>query len=116
MEWLKDLKPEELPENYREMLAVIGAETKNELLSLRVVLALATHYNKQGVYFSGLDVIVQKKKREYVLANRGKRASDLARVTGWSERTIYDIYEEVARNRQRDLFNKEEQDVAAQKG
>ncbi len=108
MEWLKEIKKEELPENYREMFDIIMQSMPgylNEVSAMAILIGLATHYNKQGFYFSGIDAVISRKKREYVIRNRGKKkVSELARITGFSERMIYDIFEELQRSRQRDMF------------
>lgn len=114
MEWLKDLKKEELPETYQNMLRVlvegdeemsIKASIPDPLMALQAVIALSVYYNKQGFYFSGIDDVVKQKKREFVIRWQGKRrVAELARITELAERSIYSIYEELQRNKQRDLF------------
>jgi Mor family transcriptional regulator len=118
MEWLKDLRKEELPENYQDLLRLltegdealkIGVTVPDLVRALQVVIALATYYNKQPFYFSGLDAIIARRKREYIIKNRGRvRVSDLARYTGLSQQSVYDIFEELQKSKQRDLFTAED--------
>lgn len=105
MEWLRDLKKEELPENYQEMLALLSEALCDDVLAFRAVLALSTYYNKQPFYFSGIDAIVSRKKREFVIRNRGRiRVSELVRITGLAQRSVYEIFEELQASKQKDLF------------
>lgn len=97
MKWIKDIKPEELPEQYQEMVEVIGLE--NTML-------LVQKFGKTGFYFRGLDALIEKKKKEYVRKKHdGSRASilKLARETDYSERWIYVILGEKD-DRQENLF------------
>lgn len=95
MEWLKDIRMEDLPESYREMAELIGLEH---------TITLAQHYNKQGFYFSGIDALISAKKREFILRHRGRPARELARLTGWSERQVYNVLEEERDSRQQKLL------------
>ena len=111
MEWLKDLKKEELPENYQEMLTVLVGAVGDDLKALRAIIDLAKYYNKQPFYFSGIDAIVSRRKREFIIKNRGRmRVSDLARTTQLSQQSIYDIFEELQKSKPRDLFIKGDED------
>jgi Mor family transcriptional regulator len=114
MDWLKNITIEELPENYQEMVRLlvegdsamkIHASLPDRAAAFSVIMALATYYNKQPFYFSGLDAIISRRKREYVIKNRGMRVADLARATGWSQQAIYDVFESLQKSRQNDLFS-----------
>ncbi|GAB4485952.1 MAG: hypothetical protein OHK006_13000 [Thermodesulfovibrionales bacterium] len=96
MNWLDDLRIEDLPETYREMAGIIG---------LGHTLKLAQHYTKQGFYFRDLDEIVSRKKAEYIRAHfNGCNHRELARATGYSERWVYEILKNGKDDRQDDLF------------
>lgn len=83
--WVKDIKPEDLPAQYAEMVALVGVE---------VTMTLADYYKKQPFYFVGLEQLIEKKKKEYIIANfKGDNHGQLARETGYSSRWIYDIIE-----------------------
>lgn len=85
-DWLKEIKIEDLPEHYREMVSLIGIGN---------TIKLAEHYNKQGFYFSGLDDLIRRKKEKYIVKNfNGANHKDLARCTCYSERWVYEIIEQ----------------------
>ena len=52
MEWLKEIKIEELPQKYREMAEVIGLEA---------TIKLAEYFGKEGFYFTSLDGVISAK-------------------------------------------------------
>lgn len=94
MEWTKDLKIEELPEQYQEMSRLIGMDN---------TIILAAYYGKSGVYFPSLDGVITAKKKEYIVKNfKGDNHKALARETDYSERWVYEILEEARRARMRE--------------
>jgi len=94
--WLDDLKIEDLPERYREMADLIGVDN---------TLKLAEKYPKQGFYFIGLQKVIIDKKAEYIRKNfNGANHKDLARATGYSERWVYEILKGSKDERQVELF------------
>ncbi len=100
MEWIKDLKTEELPEQYQEMATLIGLEN---------TIILAAYYGKSGVYFPSLDGVIQAKKKEYIIKNsKGDNQRELARATGYSVRWVYEVIEAHRRSQrsgQKKLFD-----------
>ncbi|RJQ22014.1 MAG: hypothetical protein C4560_03035 [Nitrospiraceae bacterium] len=96
MNWLDDLKPEELPPHYQEMVSIIGLEA---------TMKLAEHFSKQPFYFTGLDELVRKKKEDYIRKNfTGSNHNALARATGYGRRWVYAILSATPDDRQADLF------------
>ena len=96
MEWLKELKKEDLPEQYHEMVDLIGIEN---------TLKLAEKFPKQPFYFIGLEGVIEKKKKEYIHKNfNGHNHKELARATGYSLRWVYEILKGEKDDRQADLF------------
>lgn len=96
MEWLKDLKKEDLPAQYHEMVDLVGIEN---------TLKLAEKFPKQPFYFIGLEAVKEKKKKEYIRKNfKGNNHKDLARATGYSERWVYEILKGEKDDRQIDLL------------
>ena len=96
MEWIREIKPDELPEHYQQLEKLVGMEN---------TLKLAGFYNKQGFYFSGLDELIRKKKREYIIKNfNGKNHKELARITEYSEQWVYEILKGERDERQDKLF------------
>lgn len=92
MEWIKDLKPEELPEQYQEIARLIGLDN---------TIILAAYYGKSGVYFPSLDGVIAAKKREYITKNfKGDNHKELARATGYSEVWVYEILKKGKLSRQ----------------
>jgi Mor family transcriptional regulator len=96
MNWLDDLKIEELPSHYQEMAVLIGLEA---------TMKLAKHYNKTGFYFTGLDDLVRAKKEQFIKTNfTGDNHKELARATEWSERWVYEILKGVIDDSQPAMF------------
>jgi Mor family transcriptional regulator len=96
MNWFDDLRPEDLPERYREMAGLVGVEN---------TLRLADHYAKQNVYFIGLEDLIARKKKEYIFRNfDGANHKELARATGYSERWVYEVLKNGKDDRQSELF------------
>ena len=82
-DWIKNILIEELPEQYREIAEIIGIEN---------TIKLAEHFEKQAVYFKSLDPLINRKKEKYIHENfDGNNHKMLARITGFSERWIYEI-------------------------
>ena len=68
---------------YQEMAEQIGPEN---------TLKLARYFKGELVYFAGLEEIIRQKKCEYIMKNKtGDNHKELARVTGYSERWVYEI-------------------------
>ena len=102
MDWIKDIEPEELPEQYQEMYAAIFDSTPE---ALRVVLRLAEHFGKMGFYFTSLNGLISTKKEEYIFNNfTGNNHQELARATGYSERWVYEILKKKKDDRQTNMF------------
>lgn len=96
MNWLNDITAKDLPEQYHEMVALIGVEN---------TLKLAEKFPKQPFYFIGLEVVIEKKKKEYIRKKfDGSNHKELARATGYSERWVYEILKGEKDDRQADLF------------
>lgn len=83
MEWLKEIKADELKEPYKEMAGLIGIEA---------TIKLAQFFSKQGIYFRSLEDLIAQKKKEYIVKNfNGNNHRELARATGYSEQWVYKI-------------------------
>lgn len=83
--WIDDVKADDLPAQYAEMVTLVG---------VKVTMILADYYKKTPFYFVGMEKIIEKKKKEYIIANfKGNNHSQLARETGYSSRWVYDIIE-----------------------
>ena len=83
--WIEDVRPDDLPPQYAEMVALVGVE---------VTMILADYYKKQPFYFVGLEKIIEKKKKEYIIANfKGDNHGKLARETNYSLQWVYKIIE-----------------------
>lgn len=91
IDWLKDLKFEEFPEAYQEMISQIGMENTVKLIR---------HFNGQQFYFGGLKKLIEKKKREYILKNfNGSNHKELARTAGFSEIWVYELLRKTGKER-----------------
>lgn len=96
MNWLDDITAKDLPEQYHEMAATIGVEN---------TLKLAEKFPKQPFYFIGLEVVIEKKKKDYIRKNfKGNNHKELAKATGYSERWVYEILKGEKDDKQVDLF------------
>lgn len=99
MEWLKEIKIEELPRQYQEMAEIIGLEA---------TIKLAEYFGKTGFYFVSLDGVISAKKREYIAKNfNGSNHREMARATDYSLVWVYKIIEEnraISKIKQRMLF------------
>lgn len=83
MEWLKEIKLEELPRQYQEMAEVVGLEA---------TIKLAEYFGKIPVYFPSLEGVIRAKKEEYIMKNfKGDNHEELARDTDYSLVWIYEI-------------------------
>ncbi len=102
--WIKDVRPEDMPHQYDDMVTLIGIEA---------TMKLADYYKKQPFYFVGLERLIEKKKKEYIVSNfTGDNHGKLARETGYSSRWVYEIIENhyAAKRNQPGLFDKEQLD------
>lgn len=94
--WLKDIRCEELPEQYRELAELIGLEA---------ALCLEEHYRGLYIYFRSLDELTAAKKKEYIIRNfRGSNHAELARQTGYSLPYVYEILKKRQQQGQPALF------------
>lgn len=99
MDWIEEIKLEELPRQYREMADIVG---------LRNTVKLIEYFGKTGFYFASLDSVIRLKKKEFIIKNfHGSNHKELARDTNYSERWVYEIVEEhrsASRVKQKLLF------------
>lgn len=96
MNWLDEIKIEELPEKYQEMACIIGIEN---------TIRLAEHFGKEGFYFTGIEKVIVKKKEDFIIKNfNGINHRELAKATGYSERWVYEILKSGRDERQNALF------------
>lgn len=97
MNWLDDLKIEDLPEPYQEMACMIGVKN---------TLRIAEHFGKQQLYFKSLKDIIAERRRRYIIDNfRGDNHAELARVTDYSLQYVYEILAEERDKKQCGLFS-----------
>lgn len=96
MEWMKDLTTEDFPEQYHEIIDLIGMEN---------TVKLALLFKSQAFYFGHIKVMIEKKKKEYVRKKfNGSNHKELARATDYSERWVYEILKDKKDDRQVELF------------
>lgn len=96
MNWLDDLKIEDLPEQYQEMAAIIGIEA---------TLKLVEHYRGIGFYFRSLGDLIAEKKKQFIIRNfTGTNYAELARATGYSERWVRALQKNGKDDRQPEIF------------
>lgn len=96
MNWLDNLKTEDLPDKYREMANIVGIEN---------TIKLAEHFGKDGFYFKSIEKLITKKKEEYIRNNFcGDNHPELAKATGYSTRWIYEVLKDVKDDRQSEMF------------
>lgn len=97
MNWLDDLRIEDLPEPYSEMAELIG---------IKNTLKIADHFGKQQIYFKSLKEIISERKRRYIIDNfNGVNHAELARITDYSLQYVYEILAEDRNKRQCGLFS-----------
>ncbi len=83
MEWMKEIIIEDLPESYREVCRIVGIEN---------AIRLSEYLGGLPLYFPKLGRLISKKKEEYIRKNfNGTNHRDLARITEYSERWVYEI-------------------------
>lgn len=76
-EWMDEIKPEDLPFCYREMVEIIGFEA---------TIKLADKYQGSPFYFHKLDSAVQEVRNKRIKAEfKGHNHKELARKYGLSE-------------------------------
>lgn len=99
MEWIKDLKPEDLPGDLQLVAIHCGMD---------VAIKLAEKMGSIRIYIRPIDGIVSEKKREYVVKYfTGNNHKELAIVVGSSEEWIYRVIKEhrqASQIKQRRLF------------
>lgn len=96
MNWIDELKIEDLPDKYREMARIVGIEN---------TIKLAEHFGKDGFYFKSIEKLITKKKEKYIRSNfTGDNHTALAKATGYSPRWIYEILKGIKDDRQAEMF------------
>ncbi|MDA8155583.1 MAG: hypothetical protein M0Z52_03885 [Actinomycetota bacterium] len=95
--WFEGMKAEDLPGD----MAMIA-----EMCGMEVAILLSEKLPKQAVYIRPMDSVLEKKRKEYVLANfKGNNHAELALVVGVAKRTIYRWLDEKKEDdRQNSLF------------
>ncbi len=95
--WFDGMKPEDLPGDMAMVAGLCGIET---------AILLAEKLPSQPIYILRMDSILEKKRKEYVLANfNSKNHKELALAVGVSLRTIYRWLDEKKEDdRQNPLF------------
>ncbi len=103
MNWLDDIRREDLPECYQEMLDVI-APVVDEGKAIEIILKLSSHY-KHNFYFISTKGIISARKEKYVIDHfNGSNQTDLARITDLSLVRVYQILAEDREKKQPKLF------------
>lgn len=83
MDWTKEIIIEELPESYQEVCRIIGIDN---------ALRLSEYLGGLPLYFPKIEKLISKKKIEYIHKHfNGSNHRELARVTEYSERWVYEV-------------------------
>jgi Mor family transcriptional regulator len=97
MNWLYDLRIEDLPEIYQEVA---------ELKGLQYAVSLAEYFGGRQVYFPQTETLFKKAKERYIIEKfNGNNHTALASATGLCEREIYTILKEHRERSQLPLFS-----------
>lgn len=96
MNWLDDLRIEDLPEVYQDIAQEKG---------LPYAVALAEIFGGRQIYFPQSDSLFTKAKRRYIISHfNGGNHAELAKATGYCEREVYDILREDRESKQPRMF------------
>lgn len=96
MNWLDDLRIEDLPEIYQEVA---------EMKGLRYAVGLAEYFGGRQVYFPQTETLFKKAKERYVIEKfNGGNHTALAAATNLCEREVYIILKEHRERSQQPLF------------
>lgn len=96
IEWAKELRVEDLPEDYQLVAEAIGIDN---------MVLLAEKFPSVHLYFKRPDKLFLPAKIRYIKANfNGRNHRRLALATGLSERFVYSVLERKDTARQVDLF------------
>lgn len=101
MEWIKELKPEDLPGDLHLVAQECGIE---------VAIRLAEKMGSISIYIRPIDSLISQKKEEYIKKHfNGSNHKELAIATGYSERWIYEILNRDKKTlKQTHLFNSQQ--------
>ena len=96
-EWLDDLKPEDFPRAFQDLV---------QLLGVRPTVLLSTHFGGLQFYVPKPDALLQKKRDDLIRLDRqrGMEYRALALKYKLTEVWIRQICDHAEDNRQRDLF------------
>jgi Mor family transcriptional regulator len=104
MNWLDNIRREDLHESYQELMDVMTGVI-GDALSIELIMKLSCHYKGQ-FYFRSLQDMISDRKKKFIIANfNGDNHEELARKTNWSLRYIYDILAEDRNKSQLSFLN-----------
>jgi len=84
--WYEGLKPGDLPGDLRDVAELIGMAT---------AVRLAEKLGGAHLYVPQAESAFASAKKRYISENRNRSVRDLSRETGYSERQVYRILEEL---------------------
>jgi Mor family transcriptional regulator len=93
MDWMQEIMIEDLPESYQEVCRIVGIEN---------ALRLSEYLGGLPLYFPKIEKLISRKKTEYIHKHfNGSNHRELARVTEYSERWVYEILNTNKRKRKK---------------
>lgn len=96
-EWIKELKPDDLPGDLQLVAQECGME---------VAITLAEKLGSIAIYIRPIDRLMSKQKAKYIKEHfNGNNHKELAIATGYSERWVYEILTGENRDGQIELFD-----------
>ena len=98
MEWIKELKPDDLPGDLQLVAQECGMD---------VAIRLAEKMGSISIYIRPIDSLIAQKKEEYIKKHfNGSNHKELAIATGYSERWVYEVLNRDKKTlKQTNLFN-----------
>ncbi len=99
MDWMKEIMIDELPESYQEVCRIIGMEN---------ALKLSEYLGGLPLYFPKIEKLISRKKVEYIHRHfNGTNHRELARVTEFSERWVYEILQPNPKGKRKKIQTRE---------
>jgi len=95
--WYEGIKPEDLPGDLSDIANTLGMD---------VAVRVAESFGGGHLYIPQAVSVMSKAKKRFIVENRHLKPRELGRLTGYSERQVYRILEEV-KDSQAALFSDE---------
>lgn len=94
--WIAEIKIEDLPDSYRSIAEIVGIEN---------TVKLSQFLGGLPFYFPKIDSFIKDKKESYIRKNfNGSNHRELAMATNYSERWVYEILKNEKDKKQPPLF------------